>query len=65
MISEKDKRRLQNVMAYGEDGKSIEDIPKQRRSLPEEQVREKEIDRFDEGMALYIVKIFSQFPIHS
>lgn len=48
-------------MAYG---KSIEDIPKQR-SLPEEQVREKEIDRFDEGMALYIVKIFSQFPIHS
>ena len=52
-------------MAYGEDGKNIEDIPKQRRPLPEEQVREKEIDRFDEGMALYIVRIFSQFPMLS
>ena len=39
-------------MAYGEDGKNIEDIPKQRRSLPGEQVQEKEIDRFDEGMAI-------------
>lgn len=38
-------------MAYGEDGKNIEDIPRQR-SLPEERVKEKEIDRFDEGKPL-------------
>lgn len=38
-------------MAYGEDGKNIEDIPRER-SLPEERVKEKEIDRFDEGKPL-------------
>ncbi|XP_068672708.1 UPF0193 protein EVG1 homolog [Montipora foliosa] len=48
LISEKDKRRLQNVMAYGEDGKEIEDTPIQKRLLPVEKVSEKEIDRFDE-----------------
>lgn len=48
-ISEQDKRRLQNVMAYGEDGKNIEDIPRQRRPPPTERVQEKEIDRFEEG----------------
>ncbi|XP_073246485.1 UPF0193 protein EVG1 homolog [Porites lutea] len=47
-ISEQDKRRLQNVMAYGEDGKNIEDIPKQRRPSPTVRAQEKEIDRFDE-----------------
>ena len=36
-------------MAYGEDGKNIEDIPRQRRPSPTERVQEKEIDRFDEG----------------
>ena len=36
-------------MAYGEDGKEIEDTPIQKRLLPEEKVSEKEIDRFDEG----------------
>ncbi|XP_074638159.1 UPF0193 protein EVG1 homolog [Acropora palmata] len=48
LISEKDKRRLQNVMAYGEDGKEIEDPPRQRRVVSEEKGQEKEIDRFDE-----------------
>ena len=48
-ISEKDKRRLQNVMAYGEDGKMIEDAPRQRRPPPGEREQEKEVDRFDEG----------------
>ncbi|KAJ7372667.1 hypothetical protein OS493_017939 [Desmophyllum pertusum] len=48
LISEKDKRRLQNVMAYGEDGKNIEDVPRQRRPSPREGAQEKEVDRFDE-----------------
>ncbi|KAL9956561.1 hypothetical protein ACROYT_G038054 [Oculina patagonica] len=48
LISEKDKRRLQNVMAYGEDGKTIEDVPKQKRPSSKEMVEEKEVDRFDE-----------------
>lgn len=37
-------------MAYGEDGKEIEDPPRQRRVVSEEKGQEKEIDRFDEGM---------------
>jgi len=48
LISEKDKRRLQNVMAYGEDGKNIEDVPRQKKPSPREMVQEKEVDRFDE-----------------
>lgn len=36
-------------MAYGEDGKNIEDVPKQERPSPGEQLQEKEVDRFDEG----------------
>lgn len=36
-------------MAYGEDGKSIDDVPKQRKSSPKELVEQKEVDRFDEG----------------
>lgn len=36
-------------MAYGEDGKNIEDIPKQRRPSPTAREQEKKIDRFDEG----------------
>lgn len=36
-------------MAYGEDGKNIEDIPRQRRPSPTARAQEKEIDRFDEG----------------
>lgn len=36
-------------MAYGEDGKNIEDIPRKRRPSPTERAQEKEIDRFDEG----------------
>ncbi|XP_027046963.1 UPF0193 protein EVG1 homolog [Pocillopora damicornis] len=48
LISEKDKRRLQNVMAYGEHGKDIEDVPTQRRPPPKEMAPEKEVDRFDE-----------------
>ena len=49
LISEKDKRRLQNVMAYGEHGKDIEDVPTQRRPPPKEMAPEKEVDRFDES----------------
>lgn len=37
------------MMAYGEDGKNIEDVPKQKRPSPREQLQEKEVDRFDEG----------------
>ena len=37
------------MMAYGEDGKTIEDVPKQTRPSPGEQLQEKEVDRFDEG----------------
>lgn len=48
LISEKDKRRLQNVMAYGEHGKDIEDVPTQRRRPAKEMKPEKEVDRFDE-----------------
>ena len=48
---EKDKRRLQNVMAYGEDGKDIDEVPR-RRPSPAERVQEKEVDRFDEGSFL-------------
>lgn len=36
-------------MAYGEDGKNIEDIPRQRQPSPTARAQEKEIDRFDEG----------------
>ena len=49
LISEKDKRRLQNVMAYGEHGKNIEEIPSGRRIPARENEKQKEIDRFDEG----------------
>lgn len=44
-------------MAYGEDGKEIEDPPRQRRVLPEEkyQDQEKETDRFDEGINLKLI----------
>lgn len=41
-------------MAYGEDGKNIEDPPRQRRPSPREMVQEKEVDRFDEGNQLSI-----------
>ena len=41
-------------MAYGEDGKDIEDPPRQRRPSPAEREQEKEVDRFDEGMTLQI-----------
>ena len=37
------------MMAYGEDGKNIEDVPKQKRPSPGEQLQVKEVDRFDEG----------------
>ena len=37
------------MMAYGEDGKNIEDVPTQRRPSPREGAQEKEVDRFDEG----------------
>lgn len=42
------------MMAYGEDGKNIEDPPRQRRPSPREMVQEKEVDRFDEGNQLSI-----------
>ena len=48
-ITEKDKRRLQNTMAYGEEGAAmIEETPRPR--LPQREVKpEPEVDRFDEG----------------
>jgi hypothetical protein len=46
-ISEKDKRVLQNTMAYGEEGAAmIEETPRPRK--PKREVKP-EIDRFDEG----------------
>ena len=48
-ITEKDKRMLQNTMAYGEEGAAmIEETPRPRK--PQKEVKpEVEIDRFDEG----------------
>ena len=48
-ITEKDKRMLQNTMAYGEEGAAmIEETPPPRK--PQKEVQsEVEIDRFDEG----------------
>ena len=36
-------------MAYGEDGKNIDNAPRQKKPSPREMVQEKEVDRFDEG----------------
>ncbi|CAB4019047.1 Hypothetical predicted protein [Paramuricea clavata] len=51
-ISEKDKRLLQNTMAYGEEGAAmIEETPRPRK--PKREVKpEPEIDRFDEVVQL-------------
>jgi len=59
-ITANDKRRLQNVMAYGEYGRNITDKPRARSkdekpSTPPKQ----EPDRFDEGMYIHLPLIIN------
>ena len=55
-ISAKDKRRLQNVMAYGEHGKDLEEDKPRRRRTPQEERDEPEVDRFEEGSSTLLNK---------
>ena len=63
-ISDKDKRRLQNVMAYGELGKDINDEKPKRRTVPQERQEEPEIDRFDEGRIFIKIYVSYSDPFH-
>ncbi|XP_031573057.1 UPF0193 protein EVG1 homolog [Actinia tenebrosa] len=48
LITDSDKRKLQNVMAFGEYGKKMEVNPKIKSKNKKQSIPKKEVDRFDE-----------------
>lgn len=61
-ITANDKRRLQNVMAYGEYGKNINLNPKERKEKKPSAPPKVEADRFDEGQS-HLANLHVHFKI--